>query len=100
MKRNVNVMTIPICCILLTLLCLLIGSAGCNQVGRYQLVGRDSGRPYVIDTTTGKTWTRNPPRTHKLVEITLPGKIGRYKGAYTNSNLYIIDTTTGKAWTR
>jgi hypothetical protein len=94
-------------CLLLSLICLLIGASGCNQAGRYQLVDRDSGQPYVIDTTTGKAWTvgYEGPRSHNPLfilqgKIILPGKIGRFKGAYTNSNLYIIDTATGKAWTR
>ena len=100
MKRNVNIKAIPTCCILLILFCLLIGAFGCNQVGRYQFVGRDSGKPYVIDTVTGKHWTMGDggPRKYKP-EYVLPGKIGRYKGAYNKSDLYMIDTATGKVWT-
>jgi hypothetical protein len=95
-----NIKTILYFCILLSLFCFLIGTSGCNQVGRYQFVGRDSGKPYVIDTVTGKHWTMGDraPRSHKP-EFILPGKIGRYKGAYNNSDLYMIDTATGKVWT-
>jgi hypothetical protein len=107
MNKKANVKTVLNGCILLSLLCLLIGASGCNQAGRYQLIGRDSGEPYVIDTTTGKAWTvgKEGPRSHNPLfilqgKIILPGKIGRFKGAYTNSNLYIIDTSMGKAWTR
>jgi hypothetical protein len=100
MKKNVNINTVSICCILFISLCLLIGATGCNQPGRYQFVGRDLGNPYVIDTVTGKYWTMGDrgPRSNKP-EYILPGKIGRYKGVYNKSDLYMIDTATGKVWT-
>ena len=90
MKRNSKMRTLLNSCILFTLVCLLIGLAGCSQVGRYQFVDRDSGKPYIVDTTTGKYWTLGDRgATSTKIEFVLPGKIGRYKGVYSQSNLYI-----------
>ena len=102
MKRNANMKTVLIGGILLVLLCLLTGAAGCswsNRVGRFQLVATGSD-PYVIDTATGQAW--NPAtgmfRSSKTGRG-LPSQIGRFKLVATGSNSYIIDTATGRVWT-
>ena len=58
MKKLIGIKTVIIGGILLSLLCLLAGTAGCGLSGRFQLVEIDS-KPYVIDTTTGKVWKPN-----------------------------------------
>ena len=98
MKKKVNMKTVSICRILFILLCLLIGVAGCNQAGRFQLVANGSN-PFVLDTVTGQAWAESSGvfRSSKP-GLSLPSLTGRFQGGSNDSGNYIIDTATGEVW--